>query len=100
MTSVYKEGVRMSVRDGNQLAAFLNNGWKPEGGGPDESLGKRKINANPEMEADKQTSFSKTDINRMSKDDLVSLATMRGIKNPSEISGSELKRALIGQMGL
>lgn len=28
MTVLVKDGVRMAVRDGNHLAAFLNNGWK------------------------------------------------------------------------
>lgn len=28
MTKVIKDGIVMVARDGNQLAAFLNNGWK------------------------------------------------------------------------
>ena len=28
MTKIVKDGAVMVARDGNQLAAFLNNGWK------------------------------------------------------------------------
>lgn len=44
--------------------------------------------------------YTRTDINRMSKDDLVSLATESGIEGAEEISGSDLKKALIEKFGL
>lgn len=44
--------------------------------------------------------FSKTEINRMSKDDLVALAIEQGIENAKETSGADLKKALIEKFGL
>lgn len=46
------------------------------------------------------TQYTRTDINRMNKDDLVSLANEVGIENAEETSGSELKRLLIDKFGL
>ena len=59
MTVLVKDGIRMAVRDGNHLAAFLNNGWKV-----DDSKKAEK----PEENAVKQ--YSKSDISRMSTADL------------------------------
>ena len=44
--------------------------------------------------------YTKTIINRMSKDDLVALAIKQGIENAKEISGADLKKALIEKFGL
>lgn len=44
--------------------------------------------------------FSKTEINRMSKNDLVALAIEQGIENAEETSGADLKKALIEKFGL
>ncbi|MCD7724296.1 MAG: hypothetical protein LUI12_01865 [Clostridiales bacterium] len=60
-----------------------------------------------ELEAKKTTekesenmSYTKTDINRMSKEDLVVLAVKVGIENAEEISGSDLKKMLIDYYNL
>lgn len=45
-------------------------------------------------------SYTKTEINRMSKDDLVALAIEQGIENAEETSGADLKKALIDKFGL
>lgn len=44
--------------------------------------------------------YTKTDINRLPKDELVSLATEKGVENASELSGNELKAKLISILGL
>lgn len=44
--------------------------------------------------------YTKTDIQRMSKDDLVSLAIKMGIVGAEEMSGADLKRELIEELGL
>lgn len=44
--------------------------------------------------------YTKTDIQRMSKDDLVSLAIKMGIDGAEEMSGADLKRELIEEFGL
>lgn len=49
---------------------------------------------------EKPQPFSKTEINRMSKDDLVNLAIKQRIENAEETNGAELKKALIQKFGL
>lgn len=44
--------------------------------------------------------YTKTDIQRMSKDDLVSLAIKMGIDGAEEMSGADLKKELIEELGL
>lgn len=44
--------------------------------------------------------ITKTDINRMSSADLRAMASKNGIENPEELTGGELKKALIEKMGL
>lgn len=51
-------------------------------------------------ETPEEQRYTRTDINRMNKDDLVSLANEVGIENAEETSGSELKRLLIDKFGL
>lgn len=44
--------------------------------------------------------YTKTDINRMSIDDLKALGTEQGIENAEELKGDELKKLLIEKLGL
>lgn len=53
-----------------------------------------------DAEADAVKVHTKTGINRLPKDDLVSLATEKGVENASELSGNELKAKLISILGL
>lgn len=46
-------------------------------------------------EREKEQQYTKTDIQRMSKDDLVSLALEVGIEGAEEMNGADLKRELI-----
>lgn len=46
------------------------------------------------------TQYTKTDINRMSKDELVTLATEIGIPGAGEMTGVDIKKALIEKFGL
>ena len=84
MTVLVKDGIRMAVRDGNHLAAFLNNGWKV-----DDSKKAEK----PEENAVKQ--YSKSDISRMSTADLKTLAPTLGIDVTEESTGAKLKEEII-----
>ena len=51
-------------------------------------------------ETPEEQRYTRTDINRMNKDDLVSLATEIGIDGAEQISGNELKREIIEKFGL
>lgn len=51
-------------------------------------------------EREEEQQYTKTDIQRMSKDDLVSLAIEVGIEGAGEMSGADLKRELIEEFGL
>lgn len=51
-------------------------------------------------ERQEEQQYTKTDIQRMSKDDLVSLAIKMGIGGAEDMSGSDLKRELIEEFGL
>lgn len=51
-------------------------------------------------ERPEEQQYTKTDIQRMSKDDLVSLAIKMGIDGAEEMSGADLKRELIEEFGL
>ncbi len=46
-------------------------------------------------ERPEEQQYTKTDIQRMSKDDLVSLASEVGIEGAEEMNGADLKRELI-----
>lgn len=57
----------------------------------------------PEMYAEEtpeEQRYTRTDINRMNKDDLVSLAAEVGIENAEETSGADLKKLLIEKFEL
>ena len=90
MTKIVKNGAFMVARDGNQLAAFLNNGWKI-----DESK-----QTEIQSDAPKQKEYSKSEINRMSTADLQKLASESGVENAENISGAELKKILLEKFGL
>lgn len=51
-------------------------------------------------EVPEEQRYTRTDINRMSKGDLISLAAEVGIDATEETSGSDLKKELIERFGL
>lgn len=51
-------------------------------------------------EREEEQQYTKTDIQRMNKDDLVSLAKEIGIDGAEEMSGADLKKELIEEFGL
>lgn len=55
---------------------------------------------NYKTEVPEEQQYTKTDINRMSKEDLVTLASEAGIASAEDKSGSELKKELIEKFGL
>lgn len=89
MTTLVKDGVRMSVRDANHLSAFLNNGW---------TIDDAQVNKKPETSNEKQ--YSKSDISRMSTADLKTLAPTLGIEVTEESTGAKLKEEIIEKLGL
>lgn len=51
-------------------------------------------------ETPEEQRYTRTDINRMNKDDLVFLAVEVGIEAAEDMSGSDLKKELIEKFGL
>lgn len=68
-----------------------------------------KVGDKVEKEADKpfdeevtapEVKYTKTEINRMTKERLIELANDNGIADPEDYSGTELKKMLFEKMGL
>ena len=57
-----------------------------------------EVKESADFSADKKSTYSKTDINRMSTADLKELAKEQGIDD--ELSGADIKKALIKKFGL
>lgn len=76
---------RKKMRTAAKQIAFLKNANTPE---------------NYKIEVPEEQQYTKTDINRMSKDDLVTLANEIGIVGAEEKNGSELKKELIEKFNL
>lgn len=53
-----------------------------------------------EVSVEKETVYTKTDINRMSVQDLRTLAMAQGFEDVEENTGAELKKMLIEKLGL
>lgn len=49
---------------------------------------------------EKQTQYTKTEINRMSTSELKEVATSNGVENAEEMTGADLKKVLIEKFGL
>jgi hypothetical protein len=87
----------MAVRDENQLAAFLNNGWvRIE---ENEVKVESALVLDPSVE-NAETNYTKTDINRLSTAELKELATKENLSDVENKSGSDLKKELIEFYGL
>ena len=89
MAKVTRDGVTMEARNKNQLAAFLNNGWKEAGEG-------KEAVSQPESKPE----YKKSDIARMNVEDLRKLATELGIEGAGESTGDVLKAEIIKRLGL
>lgn len=99
MTEVVKNGIRMAARDGNQLAAFLNNGWKIA----EEKKSTITASQNVETtitEENPDKEYTKSEISRMKTDDLKALAPTLGIEVTEESTGAKLKEEIIAKLGL
>lgn len=99
MTEVVKNGIRMAARDGNQLAAFLNNGWKIV----EEKKSTIVVPKNVETsiaEGNINKEYTKSEISRMKTDDLKALAPTLGIEVTEESTGAKLKEEIIVKLGL
>lgn len=94
-----RDGLKVSEERLNELSGSNNKQGKP--------LIKKKsetqieINGKEVAKAMKNTSgYTKTDINRMSTEDLKQLATEQGIENAKNINGADLKKILIAKFEL
>lgn len=99
MTEVVKNEIRMAARDGNQLAAFLNNGWKIA----EEKKSTIAVPENVEKsiaEGNTDKEYTKSEISRMKTDDLKALAPTLGIEVTEESTGAKLKEEIIAKLGL
>lgn len=56
--------------------------------------------AGDEVPEKEKSGYTKTDINRMSIEDLKALGTEQGIENAEELKGDDLKKLLIEKLGL
>jgi hypothetical protein len=83
----------MAVRNENQLAAFLNNGWVMCDEKEEKTDYSQPVNTTEEK-------YTKTDINRMSKAELLARAKETGVEGAEEMTGAELKEYLINLFGL
>lgn len=54
----------------------------------------------PVEEVKEENGYTKTDINRMSTQDLRTLAVVQGLENVEEYTGAEIKKMLIDKLGL
>jgi hypothetical protein len=89
-----KGNITMTVRDKNQAAAFLSNGWK-KASEPESVIApiEQEIHA-------EEVNYTKTDINRLSTAELKELATNEGIEGAEDKTGGELKKELIEHFNL
>jgi hypothetical protein len=96
MIKMVKDNVVMAVRDKNQAAAFCNNGWKIADEKQTDDFSQYM---NPPEEAE-EVKFTKTDINRMNKSELLERAKATGVEGAEEMTGAELKEYLLNVFGL
>jgi hypothetical protein len=92
-----KDSITMAVRDEHQLAAFLNNGWVRCDEKEEKSDFSQYMNPPEEPTG---TNYTKTDINRMSKAELLERAKATGVEGAEDMTGTELKEYLIALFGL
>lgn len=95
MIKFVKDNVTMTVRDSNQAAAFLNNGWTVAEHGETA----KPVSPAPVVE-ENETGHTKTSIQRLSTAELKELAAKEGLADAEEKTGAELKKALIEHFGL
>lgn len=92
---VEKNEIKMKAKDDNQLAAFLNNGWKRVEDDEEGEVSKRT--QAPDGESPK---YKKSDISRMNLEGLKKLAAELEIVGAEESTGEALKTSIIEKLGL
>lgn len=90
-----RNGMSVSQERIEELAGSNNKQGKPLIKKVEEKTSEDK---EPEKVAEKK--YTKTDINRMSTSDLKELATEKKIENAQDMSGAELKKVLIKELGI
>ncbi len=91
MFKVEKDGQTMTIKNGNQLSAFLNNGWK-------EVSVKAETSKPTVVEEDGK--HTRKEIMFMKTEDLQKLGDELGIDNASEKTAKELKTLICEKLGL
>jgi hypothetical protein len=94
----------MAVRDKNQAAAFLNNGWEIASEDDSQKVESKSTDdfskhMNPPEEVS-EVKYTKTDIYRLSTAELKELATAENISDVENKTGGELKKELVEHFNL
>jgi len=93
MFKVEKDGYVMTVKDGNQLTAFLNNGWK-------EVSVKAETSSKSTEEVKEDGKHTRKEIMFMKTEDLQKLGAELEIDDASEKTAKELKTLICEKLGL
>lgn len=91
MIRLKKDNLTMEVGTQVQASAFIRNGWEQVGDGKSDS-------AVPEKKSEQQ--YKKSEIVRMSTEDLKKVAKSIGIEVTDESTGAKLKEEIIAKLGL
>jgi hypothetical protein len=100
MITLTKDNHVMAARDGNQLAAFLKAGWLPIEEEYETALKETGLSESQREEVAESTNYTKTDINRMSVQELREMAKRTGVEGAESMTGGELKKYFINVFGL
>lgn len=93
MFKVEKDGQTMTIKNGNQLSAFLNNGWK--------EVSVKAETSKPTVEVkEEESKHTKKEIMFMKTEDLQKLGAELEIEGASEKTGKELKTLICEKLGL
>lgn len=92
MRKYIKDGNILSALNSAQADAFISSGYV--------LLEEDNVGVEKSAPIPFSNEYTKTEINRMPKTDLLKLAQSNGIKVSDEMTGNELKTALISHYGL
>lgn len=91
MIKLKRDNLIMEVGTQVQASAFIRNGWKQVGEDKSESA---------VSENKTESQYKKSEISRMSTDDLRKVAKSVGIEVTEESTGAKLKEEIIEKLGL
>lgn len=97
MYTLTKNGVSIQAKDDIQLSALLNAGWTQRGKGAVNSVPETPVKE--ETPVAEENGYTKAGINRMTNEKLAEVCRENGV-DPTDMSGGEMKRAIIEKLGL